>query len=314
MAFIQVCEVAEDFIDFHPSPIQILGNVKSVLRQLTDCAQDLLKGKRPDREDLINEIAKASQSYFAKIDTDAENDKDKSPITIPSWKKALHDFIESAGNMTIILDSFTGSYATSDTYRATFPGQSLDSGGWSGVGHGVAMGFGVQVAKPGCPVLVVMGDGGMGVGGMEIETCARYKMPVVSIIWNNSAWMSGVYDTIYAQMAGDNRLQQDIKYHEMFGCLDNVHSELVTRPEQLVPALERSFNSGKTAVINALIAPGQNHPWSGGIPSAYYRAFGIERMREILPNSNWEQGLESVGGIEVLLDHMKRTSKYLGLG
>ena len=130
-----------DFINFHRSPIQILGNVRSVLRQMIDCARDLLKGKEPDRGEMVKEIAEASESYFAKVARDAEKDKDK--ITIASWKKALHDFLESAGNITVILDSFSGSYATSDAYRATFPGQSLDSGGWSGVGHGVAMGFGV---------------------------------------------------------------------------------------------------------------------------------------------------------------------------
>jgi acetolactate synthase-1/2/3 large subunit len=311
--WIQVSESADDFIDFHRTPLQILGNARAVLQQMTESARDQVKIRKPDRQKLIDEITKARQSWLESIVSKAEADKDKGSITMDSWRGALHQFLEAAGNVTVILDSFTGSYATSDAYRATFPGQSLDSGGWAGVGHGVAMGFGVQLARPGQPVLAIMGDAGIGLGGMEIETCARYKMPVVSIIWNNSAWMSGVYETMYATMAGDNRMQKDIKYHDMFGCLEDVHSELVTRPEQLVPALEKSFNSGKTAVINVLIAKGQLHPWVEYLPASYYRAFGIERAREVLPKSNWEQGLEAVGGIEVLLEHSKATNKYVGL-
>ena len=43
----------------------------------------------------------------------------------------------------------------------------------------------------------------------------------------------------------------DIRYDKIFaemGC----HTELVTEPGQIRPALERSFNSGKPAVINAI--------------------------------------------------------------
>jgi len=172
------------------------------------------------------------------------------------------------------------------------------------------------VAKPGHPVLVIMGDAGIGVGGMEIETCARYKMPVVSIIWNNSEWMGGAYYLLYETVAGDNRMQQDIKYHEMFGCLEDVHSELCTRPEQLVPALERSFNSGKTAVVNALTAPLQIHPWLEGVPVNYIRAYGLERAREVLPGpGNFEKWFEERHGIpaEEALPYITATSRYLGI-
>ena len=46
----------------------------------------------------------------------------------------------------------------------------------------------------------------------------------------------------------------DMRYDKIFaemGC----HVEFVTEPEQIRPALERSFNSGKPAVINAIPDP-----------------------------------------------------------
>lgn len=37
-------------------------------------------------------------------------------------------------------------------------------------------------------------------------------------------------------------MRKDIRYDEMFGCVEKVNSDLVTKPEQVVPALERSFS------------------------------------------------------------------------
>ena len=122
------------------------------------------------------------------------------------------------------------------------------------------MGFGIHEARPANPMQVIMGDGGMGVGGWEIETCARYKKPVTTIIWNNSEWMGPLHDRLYKSIGPDNKLQQDIKYDQMFALLENVHGELCTKPADLRPALERSFNSSKTAVINATADPYSHNP------------------------------------------------------
>jgi acetolactate synthase-1/2/3 large subunit len=43
----------------------------------------------------------------------------------------------------------------------------------------------------------------------------------------------------------------DIRYDKMFEEMA-CHTEFVTEPEQIRPALERSFNSGKTSLINVI--------------------------------------------------------------
>jgi len=311
---IQVNESTCDLIDFLPSPIQVIGNVKSVLKQMIECTNDLLKNRQaPQREELVREIAEVKEQWRSDMSSVGLSQMGNSPVTGDGFKQAMRSFLESAGDTTVILDSFTGSWHVSDGYYARFPGQCLDSGGWSGVGHGVAMGFGVQVAKPGHQVLVIMGDGGVGVGGMEIETCARYKMPVVTVVWNNSRWMGGIYEWLYCRLAGDNRLQQDIKYDQMFGVLEGVHSEICTTADEVRPALERAFNSGKTAVVNVLAeSAGKVHPWVFGIPVQYMRWFGIERMRELLPKE-FQDRIESMGGPQAAMDTLISSVKYIGL-
>src|SRR5205814_3953372 len=87
---------------------------------------------------------------------------------------------------TLVIDSFTLSGWLSQWFAARFPGQIVDAGPLAPVGHGIGMGIGVQLARPGKQVIVVIGDGGFGIGGMELETALRHRLPLVTLLWNNS--------------------------------------------------------------------------------------------------------------------------------
>ena len=73
-------------------------------------------------------------------------------------------------------------------FTARFPGQIVDAGPLAPVGHGIGMAIGAQLARPGKQVVVVIGDGGLGIGGWDIETALRYDLPVHTVLWNNSSW------------------------------------------------------------------------------------------------------------------------------
>ena len=63
-------------------------------------------------------------------------------------------------------------------------------------------------------------------------------------------------NTTHEKIFGDKMkdtwaMQKDIRYDKIFaemGC----HTELVTEPQQIKPALERAFKSGKTSVLNVI--------------------------------------------------------------
>jgi acetolactate synthase I/II/III large subunit len=76
----------------------------------------------------------------------------------------------------------------SQRFRARFPGQIPDAGPLAPVGHGVGMAIGAQLARPGKKVVLVIGDGGLGVSGFDLETARRYGLPIVAVLWNNSSW------------------------------------------------------------------------------------------------------------------------------
>ncbi len=92
----------------------------------------------------------------------------------------------------------------------------------------------------------------MGIAGWDIETAARCKIPVCYFLYNNSGWMNpSSQEMILPDVKDSWSMLHDIRYDKIFaemGC----HTELVTEPQQLKPALERAFNSGKTSVINVI--------------------------------------------------------------
>jgi acetolactate synthase-1/2/3 large subunit len=122
------------------------------------------------------------------------------------------------------------------------------------------MALGAQLARPGKQVLAMMGDGGMGIGGFDIETAIRYKLPAVFLVNNNSTWMAGSFGIYESQFGKENNwdITPGLRYDKIFEGTD-YHAENVESPEQIRPALERSFNSGKTAVINVVVDPKVYH-------------------------------------------------------
>ena len=96
-------------------------------------------------------------------------------------------------------------------------GQVVDAGPLAPVGHGVGMGIGVQLGRPGKQVIVVSGDGGLGIGGMDMETAAKYNIPIITLLWNNSSW--GPSFESMPLLKGRTKpfnMVQDIRYDKVF--------------------------------------------------------------------------------------------------
>jgi len=231
-----------------PSEMEIVGSPKLVLRQIIECVKSKMK-KPPKRTAWLEHLARIRESFEAGRAESVEEVRHDVPVHPFVLCQEAADFLDDSA--TIILDSFTGSNFLTDKIRAKFPGQVLDGGEHAGVGQGIGMGIGAQLARPGKQVFVLMGDGGMGIAGMDIETAARYILPVVYMVYNDSEWMSGIW-MFFRNQIDPTGMLPDIRYDKMFEYM-GAHGEFVTKPEQIRPALERSFNSGKPSVINVIV-------------------------------------------------------------
>jgi acetolactate synthase I/II/III large subunit len=184
------------------------------------------------------------------------------PIHPARIARELCDVIDP--DATIVIDSFTLSGWISQSFLARFPGQILDAGPLAPVGHGIGMAIGAQLARPGKQVVLIIGDGGLGVSGFDLETARRYGLPVVAVLWNNSSWGPSFDQMPFLKGRTDPfEILPNQRYDRMFELMD-CHGEHVERPEQFRPALERALKTGKTALVNVVGDRRIGHPSLGG--------------------------------------------------
>ncbi len=135
------------------------------------------------------------------------------------------------------------------------PGHWLDPGPMGCLGVGTGYAIAAKLAKPEKQVLILHGDGAFGLNGMEFETMARHKLPIVSVIGNDGQWAQIKHpqqDALGHSTAAE--LAPKIRYDRMVEALGG-YGEMVERPEDIRPALERAFASGKPACINVITDP-----------------------------------------------------------
>lgn len=136
---------------------------------------------------------------------------------------------------------------------------SCNPGGWyssikymGAMGWAVPAAIGALLARPDKPCVVVTGDGCMLMHGIEVQTAARYGIPLICIVMNNAA-------------LGNPKLRAERispamgKLHELprhdwagFARALGVEGVTVTEASGLLPALALAFSAKKAIVIDVL--------------------------------------------------------------
>jgi acetolactate synthase-1/2/3 large subunit len=248
-------------VDVHTA---LVGDPKLVLRQLLAAVDARTGSRAPARrhDRWLDEVQRVRERFDEARREQEAGVHDALPIHPARLVRELVDVLPD--DATVVVDSFTLSGWLSDWFAARFPGQVIDAGPLAPVGHGIGMGIGAQLARPGKPVVVVIGDGGLGIGGMEIETALRYRLPVITLVWNNSSWGPSFDQMPMLRGHVDPfDMLPDLRYDRMFetiGC----HAEHVAKPDEIRGALERALGAGKAAVVNVLGDARVGHPRLGG--------------------------------------------------
>ena len=72
------------------------------------------------------------------------------------------------------------------------PRHKLDAASFATMGIGLPSSIAAKIVYPNKQIFAILGDSAFGFSAMEIETCTRYKLPVVIIILNNNGIFFGV--------------------------------------------------------------------------------------------------------------------------
>jgi len=142
------------------------------------------------------------------------------------------------------------------------PGLWIDPGPFGSLGSGPGYAIAAKLAHPDRQVVLLSGDGAFGFSAMEFDTMVRHKIPVVCVVGNNGIWAlekHPMLSMLGVSIAADlgNRTRYDRVVEALGG-----YGEMVDRPDQIKPALERAFASGLPACVNVICDPGAEYPRS----------------------------------------------------
>lgn len=220
--------------------IPIVGDCKAVLGQLLQG----IKGRiNPDkyaawRKQLSDgEAAKRSSAGANKL----QEDGDIHPVRM---LEAVRDF--AARDAILCVDGQETLNFGRQTMPTFSPGHRLNSGPFGTMGVGLPFGVGAKVACPDKQVIVVHGDGSMGMNAMELDTAIRHKIPILVVISLNGGW------------TGDPKCEKPgrdlgyTRYDKICEALGG-YGEYITKAEDIRPALERAqkkVDEGMVALVN----------------------------------------------------------------
>jgi acetolactate synthase-1/2/3 large subunit len=142
------------------------------------------------------------------------------------------------------------------------PGLWIDPGPFGCLGSGPGYAMAAKLARPDRQVILLSGDGAFGFSAMEFDTMVRHRIPVVCLVGNNGIWAlekHPMQNMLGASIAAD--LGHKTRYDRVVEALGG-YGELVERPEDVRPALDRAFKSGLPACVNVICDATAEYPRS----------------------------------------------------
>jgi oxalyl-CoA decarboxylase len=247
----------KQFIQVDISPTEIDSNVAiaaPVIGDIGSCISALLQGIKsspltPNGE-WIDAIKGRKDKNLAKMAQTL--DQNPTPMSFHSALRAIRDVLKSRPEINVVNEGAnTLDFARSiiDMYQ---PRKRFDSGTWGIMGIGMGYAIGAAVTS-GLPVVAIEGDSAFGFSGMEIETICRYRLPVVTIVFNNN----GVYRGTDINPTGGTDVAptvfvKDARYDKMIEAFGGKGYNATT-PAALTAALQEAIASGRPSLINAVI-------------------------------------------------------------
>lgn len=234
----------------HPREVahELYGGIDATLRALV--------GDGKTSSDWVPSLRTAEDE--ARAGEEAESTDDRSPLHPMRLYRELAQVLDK--DAIVIGDggdfvSFAGKVI--DTYK---PGCWMDPGPFGCLGTGVGYAIAAKLAHPDRQVVILHGDGAFGFAGIEYDTLVRLGINVVGVMGNNGIWALEKHpmEFLYGySVAAD--LQPELRYDEMVGAL-GAEGELVRKPDELKPALEKAFSAGKPTLVNVLTDPAVVYP------------------------------------------------------
>jgi acetolactate synthase-1/2/3 large subunit len=224
----------------------LIGDARLTLAMLTEACRALIDAPRPS-EAVAAEIVAVEADWLAQWLPLLECDE--APL---SPYRVLWDLQHTVDVAETIITHDAGSPRDQLTpfWKSVTPLSYIGWGKTTQLGYGLGLAMGAKLAHPEKLCINVWGDAAIGFTGMDFETAVRERLPILSILLNNSAM---AIELPIMPVATERYRATDISGdYAAFARALGGYGERVTSPDQIVPALLRGIaatEAGTPALI-----------------------------------------------------------------
>jgi len=257
-ALIHITNDCNDINKDIPCRYPVVGDARLVIRQLLDGIRlQADAGHRPAAQDVAVEIATVRDSWLRNWLPRLTSDE----VPINPYR-VIWDVMNYVGPTDAIVTHDSGSSREQVVpfWQAIEPRSFIGWGNSTQLGTSLGLALGAKLAAPEKHVINFMGDAAWGMVGMDIETAVRARIPIITILLNNSTM--GIYPDSDFPTAGKRYAVKRLSgnYARVAQAL-GAHAERVVVPAELIPALQRAIaatEKGSPALLEVITKEERN--------------------------------------------------------
>ena len=241
---IQVDIFEEEIAHNREVTLGIVGDCKKVINQLNE---EILKQNinSSQWEPWRNNLSEQEKSRLERVKPLEESSQ--SPIHPLRLCKELREIMDPSSIISI--DGNEILHYGRQSIPCYKPGHSINSGPTGCMGVGLPYAIGAKIAKPNNQVFSLHGDGSLGMNIQDFDTAVRHNLPIVIVVSNNEGWT--------ARVEGIRKPGRELGFTRFDLIAESMggYGELVEKPEDIKPAIERAINSNLPSIINVHTDP-----------------------------------------------------------
>jgi acetolactate synthase-1/2/3 large subunit len=204
----------------------------------------------------------ARRAWLGKVrsfEADEPLARKETPGEVHAWQilDAMDDV--TGGSAVVVTEVGQHQMWTAQYHRAPHPRRFVTSGGLGTMGFGVPASIGAYYARPDLPVVCIAGDGSAMMNIQELDTMARYDVPVKVFVFDNGClgmvkqWQELFYNERYSNTIY-NRRPDFVKIAQGMG----VDGFRVDKPDDVRGAIERAMKISGPALVHFIIPQADN--------------------------------------------------------
>lgn len=225
-----------------PSELALVGDARLTLRALVDAVKARLPQPR-DSAAVAAKIKAVEADWLAKWAH--KSDQESSPL---SPYRVLRDLqaVVDIDNTIITHDAGSPRDQLVPFWKSTTPHSYIGWGKSTQLGYGLGLAMGAKLAFPDRLCINVWGDAAIGFTGTDLETAARDRLPILSILLNNEAM--AIELPIMPEATEKYRATDISGDYAAFARALGCHGERVTEASEIIPALKRAIAATEAGV------------------------------------------------------------------